>query len=187
VKGSEKEDMATDMLNGDAGTGSVIPGVGPTVLLVDDEPNLRRILSAVLARDGYNIVIADGGRDAIKKAKQQPRLDLLVTDFLMPDMNGLQVLEAIRKQHPDLRALVISGHGTVRSAVEDNGPGVPAEVQPRLWEPFFTTKARGSGLGLAQVRRVMEAHGGSVRFKEVPGGGACFTLSLPAEEQQQGE
>jgi len=110
--------MATDMLNGDAGTGSVIPGVGPTVLLVDDEPNLRRILSAVLARDGYNIVIADGGRDAIKKAKQQPRLDLLVTDFLMPDMNGLQVLEAIRKQHPDLRALVISGHGTARSAVE---------------------------------------------------------------------
>jgi two-component system response regulator AtoC len=111
--------MATETLNGGAATtGSVIPGVGPTVLLVDDEPNLRRILSAVLARDGYNIIIADGGRDAIKKAKQQPRLDLLVTDFLMPDMNGLQVLEAIRKQHPDLRALVISGHGTVRSAVE---------------------------------------------------------------------
>jgi DNA-binding NtrC family response regulator len=106
------------MVSGGAATGSVIPGVGPTVLLVDDEPNLRRILSAVLARDGYNIVIADGGRDAIKKAKQQPRLDLLVTDFLMPDMNGLEVLEAIRKQHPDLRALVISGHGTVRSAVE---------------------------------------------------------------------
>jgi signal transduction histidine kinase len=67
-------------------------------------------------------------------------------------------------------------------AVEDNGPGVPVEVQPRLWEPFFTTKARGSGLGLAQVRRVMEAHGGSVRFEEAPAGGACFTLSLPAGE-----
>ena len=43
----------------------------PTVLIVDDEPNLRRVLAAVLSRDGYNVVIADGGRDAIKKAKQQ--------------------------------------------------------------------------------------------------------------------
>ncbi len=89
-----------------------------TILIVDDEPNLRRILSAVLAKDGYNIVIADGGRDAIKKAKALPELDLMVTDFLMPDLNGLQTLEAVRKRHPHVRALLISGHGTVRSAVE---------------------------------------------------------------------
>jgi two-component system sensor histidine kinase HydH len=67
-------------------------------------------------------------------------------------------------------------------AVEDNGPGVPAEVRLRLWEPFFTTKARGSGLGLAQVRRVIEAHGGGVGVGDIPGGGARFTLSLPAED-----
>jgi signal transduction histidine kinase len=67
-------------------------------------------------------------------------------------------------------------------AVEDNGPGVPAEVRSRLWEPFFTTKARGSGLGLAQVRRVIEAHGGGVSVSDVPGGGARFVLSLPAED-----
>ncbi|HVK06631.1 MAG TPA: sigma-54 dependent transcriptional regulator [Armatimonadaceae bacterium] len=89
-----------------------------TVLIVDDEPNLRRVLAAVLSRDGYNVVIADGGRDAIKKAKQQPSVDVLVTDFLMPDLNGLEVLEAVRRQHPGLRTLLISGHGTVRSAVE---------------------------------------------------------------------
>jgi DNA-binding NtrC family response regulator len=91
---------------------------GATVLVVDDEPNLRRVLSAVLTREGHSVIVADGGRDAIKKAKQLPHLDLLVTDFLMPDMNGLEVLEAVRKQHPGMRTLLISGHGTIRSAVE---------------------------------------------------------------------
>ncbi len=91
---------------------------GATILVVDDEPNLRRVLSAVLARDGHNVLVADGGRDAVRKAKAERKLDLLITDYLMPDMNGLEVLEAVRKQHPGLRALIISGHGTVRSAVE---------------------------------------------------------------------
>ena len=90
-----------------------------TVLLVDDEPNLRRVLSAVLERDGYHVLIADGGRDALKKAKAHSgRIDLMVTDFLMPDMNGLELMEATRKHHPKLRTLIISGHGTVRSAVD---------------------------------------------------------------------
>ncbi len=91
---------------------------GPTVLIVDDEPNIRRVLAAVLARDGYKVVIADGGKDAVKKAKNEPVLDILITDFLMPDMNGLETLEAVRKYHGGVRALFISGHGTVRSAVE---------------------------------------------------------------------
>ncbi len=91
----------------------------PTVLVVDDEPNLRRVLSAVLERDGYNVLLADGGRDALKKAKAHTgRLDLMVTDFLMPDMNGLELLEATLKLHPKLRTLIISGHGTIRSAVD---------------------------------------------------------------------
>lgn len=91
---------------------------GPTVLVVDDEPNIRRVLAAVLARDGYKVVTADGGKDAVKKAKNEPVLDILITDFLMPDMNGLETLEAVRKYHGGVRALFISGHGTVRSAVE---------------------------------------------------------------------
>lgn len=89
-----------------------------TVLLVDDEPNLRRVLGAVLEADGYNVITADCGRDALKKAKAETRLDLVITDYLMPDLNGLQVLDGIRKLHPAVKSLVVSGHGTVRSAVE---------------------------------------------------------------------
>ena len=89
-----------------------------TVLLVDDEPNLRRVLGAVLEADGYRIISADCGRDALKKAKAEQHLDLVITDYLMPDLNGLQVLDGIRKLHPTVKSLVVSGHGTVRSAVE---------------------------------------------------------------------
>lgn len=89
-----------------------------TVLLVDDEPNLRRVLGAVLEADGYRVITADCGRDALKKAKAESSLDLVITDYLMPDLNGLQVLDGIRKLHPSVKSLVVSGHGTVRSAVE---------------------------------------------------------------------
>jgi two-component system, NtrC family, response regulator AtoC len=89
-----------------------------TILIVDDEPNMRRVLAALLERDGHEVIVADSGRDAVRKAKATRILHLLVTDYLMPDMNGLEVLEAVRKHHHGLRTLIISGHGTVRSAVE---------------------------------------------------------------------
>ncbi|MBI4576908.1 MAG: PAS domain-containing protein [Planctomycetes bacterium] len=69
--------------------------------------------------------------------------------------------------------------GALEVTVTDDGPGVPEEVQARLFNPFFTTKAVGSGLGLTVVRRVAEAHGGSVRHERPPQGGACFRLVLP--------
>ena len=65
-------------------------------------------------------------------------------------------------------------------AVEDNGPGVPAPLLPHLWEPFFTTNARGTGLGLAQVKRTVTAHGGTVAVENMRTGGARFCLWLPS-------
>jgi two-component system sensor histidine kinase FlrB len=62
--------------------------------------------------------------------------------------------------------------------VEDNGPGVPAELAGRIFEPFFTTRSSGTGLGLAVVRSVARAHGGDVRL-ETAAAGARFALELP--------
>jgi signal transduction histidine kinase len=64
----------------------------------------------------------------------------------------------------------------------DRGPGIPAEILPRIWEPEFTTKRRGTGLGLSMVRQVVEAHGGTVTARNRAGGGAEFTVRLPLEE-----
>ena len=70
----------------------------------------------------------------------------------------------------------------LRLAFSDTGPGIPPEWQPRLFEAFATTKSTGTGLGLAVARRIVEEHGGSIRYEPFPGGGARFVVELPTEE-----
>lgn len=67
----------------------------------------------------------------------------------------------------------------LRVDVIDDGDGVPMELRERVFAPFFTGRARGTGLGLAVVRRVVEAHHGSITIETTPGGGATFVLRLP--------
>lgn len=69
--------------------------------------------------------------------------------------------------------------GGATVAVEDDGPGIPAEDLPRIFTPFFTTKGNGTGLGLAVVQRIVDAHGGSVSVRAGAGGGARFEVRLP--------
>jgi signal transduction histidine kinase len=62
--------------------------------------------------------------------------------------------------------------------VRDHGPGVPAEIRDRLFDPYVTAKAGGTGLGLALVRQTIENHGGTIRLEDTPGGGATFVVEL---------
>jgi signal transduction histidine kinase len=72
------------------------------------------------------------------------------------------------------------GDGAVLLDVEDTGPGVDQATRRRLFEPLITTKERGIGLGLALVKRIAERHGGAVEYSDRQGGGARFTVRLPA-------
>jgi signal transduction histidine kinase len=71
------------------------------------------------------------------------------------------------------------GPGTLRVSVTDNGPGVNPAVLERIFRPFFTTKARGTGLGLALVQKIIVTHNGRVSAANAEGGGACLTVTLP--------
>jgi signal transduction histidine kinase len=65
--------------------------------------------------------------------------------------------------------------------IRDTGPGIPPESRNRIWEPDFTTKSRGTGLGLPMVRQVIRAHGGEVEGRNLPEGGAVFRVALPPD------
>ncbi|MEJ2677932.1 MAG: ATP-binding protein [Gemmatimonadota bacterium] len=74
--------------------------------------------------------------------------------------------------------------GWIEVVVTDNGPGLPPGVEDRIFDPDFTTKSRGTGLGLALVRQAVEAHGGRVHAGNRPGGGAEFRVLLPVGQPE---
>ena len=65
--------------------------------------------------------------------------------------------------------------------MSDNGPGIPAEKLAGIFEPFVTSKRTGMGMGLSVCRSIVEASGGRIRAENNPGGGALFTVVLPAQ------
>ena len=79
----------------------------------------------------------------------------------------------------DIRVCLGADADTVRIDVVDAGPGIPPDVQPRIFTPFFTTKSRGTGLGLPTVRRIAEAHGGTVEIVSSGAGGTRVRFALP--------
>jgi signal transduction histidine kinase len=80
---------------------------------------------------------------------------------------------------------VRSRDGTAVIEVGDRGPGITAEARARLFEPFFSTKAKGHGLGLAIARTLARAHGGDIELVDRPAGGTLARVSLPVEAPEE--
>jgi DNA-binding NtrC family response regulator len=93
-----------------------MPLATPRILIVDDEEIVRESLSDWLARDGYTVETAPDGETALLRLKQHEWTIVLV-DLKMPGMDGLQVLEAARKMHPDLAVVMVTAYATVETAV----------------------------------------------------------------------
>jgi signal transduction histidine kinase len=77
-------------------------------------------------------------------------------------------------------------NGGTELIVRDDGPGMPEEVMARAFEAFYTTKRKGTGLGLAVSRQIVLAHGGDVRLESAPGKGTTFTIYLPGSQNRGG-
>jgi PAS domain S-box-containing protein len=89
-----------------------------------------------------------------------------------PDPGEIRVVAAAASLH---------GRPAVELRVRDNGPGLNAEQRQRIFEPFYTTKTRGTGLGMAIARRIVEAHGGQIDVGQGPGPGAEIVVTLPRQ------
>ncbi len=152
-----------------------------TVLIVDDEPNVRRVLAALLSRAGFEIVLAADGQRALESLERE-RVDAVLTDLRMPHMNGLELLEAMRARHRRVPVVLLTAHGSVGSAVEalkcgafdyltkpydpdeliaalDKAVRTHAREEREAWvEPEETGHGllRGSSPALAEVRQLID-------------------------------
>jgi len=88
------------------------------LLIVDDEPNIRRVLSAVFAKAGYEIFTAENGKKALDVISTEPSLDVMLCDLVMPDLNGVEVLKSAKEINPRLSVVMITAHGTIKTAVD---------------------------------------------------------------------
>jgi DNA-binding response OmpR family regulator len=88
-----------------------------TILIIDDEPNLRRSLAMILQRAGYSITCAESA-EQVHQYLQAGAYDLVFLDLKMPDINGLQLLPEIRRQYPEMPVLILTAHATLDSAIE---------------------------------------------------------------------
>lgn len=94
--------------------------------------------------------------------------------------NAMEALE----DHGKIGVTVDADDAMVSISVLDNGCGIPEEVLGRIFDPYVTTKVKGSGLGLMVVRRIVQTHGGTIACASHVGDGTCFTLRLPRAERQ---
>lgn len=88
-----------------------------SILIVDDEKNIRLTLSQALAVLGVDVDMAENGREALAKLKEKD-FRLILLDLRMPGIGGMEVLRQVRKIRPDTRVIIITAHGTIESATE---------------------------------------------------------------------
>jgi len=88
-----------------------------TVLIVDDEKNIRETLKDVLEDEGYKILMAEDGKQAIEILKRY-QVDVLLLDLWLPKVGGMEVLDRVKREYYDIEIIIISGHGTIDAAVK---------------------------------------------------------------------
>jgi two-component system sensor histidine kinase FlrB len=162
------EHLIQDMLSFVKGEGAGQDVVRMSSVLVD----LQQVMEPQMIERRLSFSIKDDSRDAAvlgsRKALTGALLNLLENAMQACQDGGRVSLKS-----------EVGGDGQVSIAVVDNGKGIEAATQERLFEPFYTTRTDGTGLGLAIVRGVAEAHRGTIQVKSAPGRGSEFILRLP--------
>jgi signal transduction histidine kinase len=120
-------------------------------------------------------------------AEVEPELPLVTVDsvrltqaLLNIIINGIQAISGSGR----VKVGAAKSGGSLLLRVQDTGPGIPADKLGDIFDPYFTTKTEGSGLGLWIAQQIAVAHGGDLRAANAPAGGAVFTLTLPLQRKE---
>jgi signal transduction histidine kinase len=101
--------------------------------------------------------------------------------------NAVQAMMPDAQPRADGRILVATrlAQNGYELAIEDNGPGIPADILPKVFEPLFSTKSFGTGLGLPTVKQIVEQHGGNIGIQSEAGRGTRVTVILPSASAKE--
>jgi len=88
-----------------------------TILIIDDEPDICQSMSDIFSDEGYNVMTAGDGNEALEKLEKETP-DLIFLDIWLPDSDGLKLLPGLKQEHPQVPVIMISGHGTIETAVQ---------------------------------------------------------------------
>jgi signal transduction histidine kinase len=102
---------------------------------------------------------------------------MLYQAFLNVLINAMQAMP----DGGDIDISVKAGDNSIWITFDDQGTGIKAEALEKMWDPFFTTKDKGTGLGLGIVKNIIEAHDGQIRIGARPEGGTRVSIKLPGQ------
>ena len=149
----------------------------PRLAPIDPLPLLETVVSLVRQDPGAHAVTIEVDSASYPVLADAELLKLVVQNLLLNAIHAIAGSGAIRVT---LRAI----GRMCRITVTDNGPGIPPAVREKLFVPFFTTKARGTGLGLSTAKRFIEAQGGTIAIECPPGGGTSVSIELQRIEPE---
>ena len=157
-----------------------------TILVADDDRAIRTVLNQALARLGHD-VRTTGNAATLWRWVENGEGDLVITDVVMPDENGLDLVPRIKRLRPDLRIIVMSAQNTLMTAVKATERGAfeylpkPFDLRElvRVVQRALADRGpNGSGLGLALVAKIIGDHGGIIEFDSQPRR-TVFRVMLP--------
>ena len=146
----------------------------PHLIVLDITAQLRLVAELLQKDPAFRDITIDVSGDGTAIRGDMEQLTIVLQNLILNAAQAMQGRGVIRVE-------VSTAAGMQRVRVIDQGPGIPPEVREKLFQPFFTTKARGTGLGLLIARRLAEAHGGTVSFDCPPSGGTIATVELPLQ------
>ncbi len=109
------------------------------VLVVDDEPAVRGVVEQTMTRSGHDVKTACDGFDALKKLSLG-RFDLVITDMVMPEMDGVKLIGHIRERYPNIKIIAISGGGAHETPEDCLGQAVKSGAARSLMKPFMLSE-----------------------------------------------
>lgn len=137
------------------------------------EPQLEVTQTRFIAKNNETDLMIHGNRQMILSA---------LTNLAMNAIQAMKENDA--KDNATIEVIITKENNNVCIALKDNGPGIALDVQEQIFDPFYTTRTQGTGLGLAVVQAVAKAHDGNVKLESSPAKGSIFKVTLPIEKNK---